>query len=99
MVEVSSLCGDLADRIHLGYLPAEHIETPTERLARLNKHRNIDVCLLARTVCSGYLSNHLAAVRDDAWRSVRKDAQSVEEAEKTKHEDGAVRSSHLRGGF
>jgi hypothetical protein len=29
-----------------GYLPAEHIETPTERLARLNKHRNIDVCLL-----------------------------------------------------
>lgn len=28
----------------LGYLPAEHIETPTERLARLNKHRNIDVC-------------------------------------------------------
>lgn len=26
-----------------GYLPAEHIETPTERLARLNKHRNVDV--------------------------------------------------------
>ncbi|TGO59020.1 hypothetical protein BOTNAR_0171g00230 [Botryotinia narcissicola] len=25
------------------YLPAEHIETPTERLARLNKHRNIDL--------------------------------------------------------
>ena len=33
-----------------GYLPAEHIETPTERLARLNKHRNIDVneCLYCR---------------------------------------------------
>ena len=29
----------------IGYLPAEHIETPTERLARLNKHRNIDVCM------------------------------------------------------
>lgn len=29
----------------VGYLPAEHIETPTERLARLNKHRNIDVRL------------------------------------------------------
>jgi hypothetical protein len=28
---------------NIGYLPAEHIETPTERLARLNKHRNIDV--------------------------------------------------------
>jgi hypothetical protein len=26
-----------------GYLPAETIETPQERLARLNKHRNIDV--------------------------------------------------------
>lgn len=34
----------------LGYLPAEHIETPTERLARLNKHRNVDVCLLLRFV-------------------------------------------------
>jgi hypothetical protein len=31
-----------------GYLPAEHIETPTERLARLNKHRNIDV----RMICA-----------------------------------------------
>jgi hypothetical protein len=31
----------------LGYLPAEHIETPTERLARLNKHRNIDVSFAA----------------------------------------------------
>lgn len=30
----------------LGYLPAEHIETPTERLARLNKHRNVDVGLI-----------------------------------------------------
>jgi len=27
-----------------GYLPAEHVETPIERLARYNKHRNIDVC-------------------------------------------------------
>lgn len=33
----------LADALNQGYLPAEHIETPTERLARLNKHRNIDV--------------------------------------------------------
>ena len=30
----------------IGYLPAEHIETPTERLARLNKHRNVDVSSL-----------------------------------------------------
>uniref|UniRef100_A0A8H7KFY6 SH3 domain-containing protein n=1 Tax=Bionectria ochroleuca TaxID=29856 RepID=A0A8H7KFY6_BIOOC len=27
----------------IGYLPAEHIETPTERLARWNKHRNVDL--------------------------------------------------------
>jgi hypothetical protein len=27
----------------IGYLPAEHIETPRERLARLNKHRNMDL--------------------------------------------------------
>ena len=27
----------------VGYIPAENIETPFERLARLNKHRNIDV--------------------------------------------------------
>ncbi|EER24896.1 SH3 domain containing protein [Coccidioides posadasii C735 delta SOWgp] len=27
----------------IGYLPAEHIETPTERVARFNKHRNIDL--------------------------------------------------------
>lgn len=28
----------------VGFLPAEHIETPFERLARLNKHRNGDIC-------------------------------------------------------
>lgn len=34
-------------RVHktqeIGYIPAEKIETPFERLARLNKHRNVDV--------------------------------------------------------
>ncbi|KAK2464827.1 hypothetical protein APHAL10511_003245 [Amanita phalloides] len=29
----------------VGYVPAEHIETPFERLARLNKHRNVDLVL------------------------------------------------------
>ena len=29
----------------VGYIPAEIIETPWERLARLNKHRNLDVSL------------------------------------------------------
>lgn len=27
----------------VGYIPAENIETPFERLARLNKHRNVEV--------------------------------------------------------
>ena len=31
----------------IGYIPAENIETPFERLARLNKHRNIDVRVLS----------------------------------------------------
>lgn len=29
----------------VGYIPAENIETPFERLARLNKHRNVDVSI------------------------------------------------------
>jgi len=29
----------------VGYIPAENIETPFERLARLNRHRNVDVRL------------------------------------------------------
>lgn len=32
----------------LGYIPAENIETPDERLARLNKHRNIDVSFFTK---------------------------------------------------
>jgi hypothetical protein len=45
-----------ADTVTPGYLPAEHIETPTERLARLNKHRNIDV----RFPSSAIITEHLA---------------------------------------
>lgn len=37
---------------YLGYLPAETIETPQERLARLNKHRNIDVSSLTLRLCA-----------------------------------------------
>lgn len=48
-----------------GYLPAEHIETPTERLARLNKHRNIDVGLLDLSFLGDSLMR-LAAFRDNA---------------------------------
>ena len=30
-------------KTQVGYIPAENIETPFERLARLNKHCNVDV--------------------------------------------------------
>lgn len=33
----------------VGYIPAENIETPFERLARLNKHRNVGVSGQAST--------------------------------------------------
>ena len=51
----------------VGYLPAEHIETPTERLARLNKHRNIDVRLQLQLQLL-YLTSRLAHLCH-AWRS------------------------------
>lgn len=35
----------------VGYIPAENIETPFERLARLNKHRNVDVSPDSSTNC------------------------------------------------
>lgn len=34
----------------VGYIPAENIETPFERLARLNKHRNVDVSVYTSSV-------------------------------------------------
>lgn len=40
----------------VGYIPAENIETPFERLARLNKHRNVDVRLSVLYVPVSYLS-------------------------------------------
>lgn len=36
----------------VGYIPAENIETPFERLARLNKHRNVDVSSLVTVIAS-----------------------------------------------
>jgi hypothetical protein len=37
----------------VGYIPAENIETPFERLARLNKHRNVDVSSSTSNVLQG----------------------------------------------
>lgn len=36
----------------VGYIPAENIETPFERLARLNKHRNVDASIFR--ICSSH---------------------------------------------
>jgi len=36
--------------VEIGYIPAEIIETPFERLARLNKHRNVEVRVIYLTV-------------------------------------------------
>ncbi|KZT20594.1 hypothetical protein NEOLEDRAFT_1100616 [Neolentinus lepideus HHB14362 ss-1] len=37
----------------VGYIPAENIETPFERLARLNKHRNVDLSSATQTELQG----------------------------------------------
>ncbi|THV05646.1 hypothetical protein K435DRAFT_961099 [Dendrothele bispora CBS 962.96] len=44
----------------VGYIPAENIETPFERLARLNKHRNVDLAAPNQ----GELQGDLAASQD-----------------------------------
>lgn len=43
MVRLTDIQHSVQQLTFPGYLPAEHIETPTERLARLNKHRNVDL--------------------------------------------------------
>ncbi|KAF5367015.1 hypothetical protein D9758_003865 [Tetrapyrgos nigripes] len=44
----------------VGYIPAENIETPFERLARLNKHRNVDLA----SPNQAELQENLAASQD-----------------------------------
>jgi hypothetical protein len=51
----------------VGYIPAENIETPFERLARLNKHRNVDVCLYPPVFffrCTGPDQIFIVGIRD-----------------------------------
>ncbi|EHK46579.1 hypothetical protein TRIATDRAFT_291727 [Trichoderma atroviride IMI 206040] len=60
----------------IGYLPAEHIETPTERLARLNKHRNIDV----RTILiNKMMSSPTVAFAEPTYHNYNPDYSSDEE--------------------
>ncbi|KAG6815021.1 hypothetical protein H0H87_005768 [Tephrocybe sp. NHM501043] len=44
----------------VGYIPAENIETPFERLARLNKHRNVDLA----SATQAELNENLSASQD-----------------------------------
>ncbi|KAK0388423.1 hypothetical protein NLU13_4667 [Sarocladium strictum] len=53
----------------IGYLPAEHIETPTERLARLNKHRNVDL--------SATMLGDQAPKPKTSFKSIRKRKKTV----------------------
>ncbi|KAG6004146.1 hypothetical protein E4U21_001363 [Claviceps maximensis] len=59
----------------IGYLPAEHIETPTERLARLNKHRNIDL--------SATMLGDQAQKQKNSFKSIRKRRKTVTFSEPT----------------
>ncbi|KAK2612185.1 protein phosphatase regulator [Conoideocrella luteorostrata] len=59
----------------IGYLPAEHIETPTERLARLNKHRNIDL--------SATMLGDQAQKQKNSFKSIRRRRKTVAFAEPT----------------
>ncbi|KAM3468349.1 hypothetical protein MY5147_008028 [Beauveria neobassiana] len=59
----------------IGYLPAEHIETPTERLARLNKHRNIDL--------SATMLGDQAVKPKSSFKAIRRKRKTVAFAEPT----------------
>ncbi|KAI9890514.1 MAG: hypothetical protein M1814_003853 [Vezdaea aestivalis] len=64
----------------IGYLPAEHIETPTERLARLNKHRNIDLS-------ATQLSDNAEKSKNPLKKAMRRrNAKTVQFAAPTYHE-------------
>ncbi|KAF9075239.1 hypothetical protein BDP27DRAFT_1358958 [Rhodocollybia butyracea] len=41
----------------VGYIPAENIETPFERLARLNKHRNVDLASATQVELQGSIAS------------------------------------------
>ncbi|KAI8343251.1 hypothetical protein BC941DRAFT_89973 [Chlamydoabsidia padenii] len=49
----------------VGYIPAENIETPFERLARLNKHRNVEVTAIQQ-------ASHYINPEDEAAKAISK---------------------------
>ncbi|KAF5384636.1 hypothetical protein D9757_007468 [Collybiopsis confluens] len=47
----------------VGYIPAENIETPFERLARLNKHRNVDLASATQAEVQDGLRNNINSLQ------------------------------------
>ncbi|KZT67056.1 hypothetical protein DAEQUDRAFT_729658 [Daedalea quercina L-15889] len=70
----------------VGYIPAENIETPFERLARLNKHRNVDLASATHA--------ELEETRDRLRENVSRGAPSPSP---TPTPAGARSSRHARG--
>ncbi|CAG8754871.1 14937_t:CDS:2, partial [Cetraspora pellucida] len=82
----------------IGYIPAENIETPFERLARLNKHRNINLTSSQNNTES---DNSISKISTNQVKAVTfasplffvaahekiSDAQLVNEPEEIKHAD------------
>ncbi|KAH9843488.1 uncharacterized protein C8Q71DRAFT_728653 [Rhodofomes roseus] len=68
----------------VGYIPAENIETPFERLARLNKHRNVDLASATHA--------ELEETRDRLLENVSRGAASPSPTPA-----GARSSRHARG--
>ncbi|KAF9460951.1 hypothetical protein BDZ94DRAFT_862770 [Collybia nuda] len=56
----------------VGYIPAENIETPFERLARLNKHRNVDLA----SATQAELNENLHASQDRLRNTINSRAGS-----------------------
>ena len=80
----------------IGYLPAEHIETPTERLARLNKHRNIDVRMYKYHYQRAFISNPTPAIANYARRQPRKVKEPFENSSaQAERQNRSVYSTNL----
>ena len=62
----------------VGYIPAENIETPFERLARLNKHRNVDV--RGELILLSIGTNIRVARSGNAARNQRSEAHAAQQA-------------------
>ncbi|KAG7093780.1 hypothetical protein E1B28_007427 [Marasmius oreades] len=81
----------------VGYIPAENIETPFERLARLNKHRNIDLASATQAELQDGLLQSQDRLRQNInnSRQGRTESPSQTRLEKTKTVDFNVdRSFH-----